>query len=71
MIGTTNLLTLYTTRQRKELSHQTLVTETMQQLLSRFKPDPLMIKQRIEGLIERDYLERVEDKEPAAYRYLA
>jgi len=30
-----------------------------------------MIKQRIEGLIERDYLERVEDKEPAAYRYLA
>ena len=71
MIGTTNLLTLYTSRQRKELSHQTLVTETIQQLLSRFKPDPLMIKQRIEGLIERDYLERVEDKEPAAYRYLA
>ena len=71
MIGTTDLLTLPTSRQRKELSHQTLVTETIQQLLSRFKPDPLMIKQRIEGLIERDYLERVEDKEPAAYRYLA
>lgn len=66
-----SLLILPNYRQRKELSHQTLVTETIQQLLSRFKPDPLMIKQRIEGLIERDYLERVEDKEPAAYRYLA
>lgn len=66
-----SLLTLSNYRQRKELSHQTLVTETIQQLLSRFKPDPMMIKQRIEGLIERDYLERVEDKEPAAYRYLA
>lgn len=58
-------------RQRKELSHQNLVTEAIQQLLSRFKPDPVMIKARIESLIDRDYLARIEDKEPAAYRYVA
>lgn len=58
-------------RQRKELSHQNLVTEAIQQLLSRFRPDPMMIKARIESLIDRDYLARIEDKEPPAYRYLA
>jgi len=30
-----------------------------------------MIKKRIEGLIEREYLERVEESAVAAYRYLA
>ena len=30
-----------------------------------------MIKQRIEDLINREYLERIEDREPPAYRYLA
>ena len=58
-------------RQRKELSHQNLVTEAVQQLLSRFRPDPVMIKTRIESLIDRDYLARIEDREPPAYRYLA
>ena len=58
-------------RQRKELSHQGLVTEAIQQLLSRFRPDPVMIKARIESLIDRDYLARIEDREPPAYRYLA
>lgn len=58
-------------RQRKELSHQMLVTEVIQQLSSRFAPDITMLKQRIETLIEKEYLERVEDVERAAYRYLA
>ena len=58
-------------RQRKELSHQNLVTEAIQQLLTRFRPDLTMIKKRIESLIDRDYLARIEDREPPSYRYLA
>ena len=30
-----------------------------------------MIKRRIESLIEREYLERIEGSTPDAYRYLA
>ena len=58
-------------RQRKELSHQKLMAEVIQQLTARFKPDVNMVKKRIESLIEREYLERIEEREPAAYRYLA
>ena len=58
-------------RQRKELLHQKLVAEVIQQLTARFMPDVNMVKKRIESLIEREYLERIEDREPAAYRYLA
>ena len=58
-------------RQRKELSHQKLMAEVIQQLTARFMPDVNMVKKRIESLIEREYLERIEDREPAAYRYLA
>jgi len=58
-------------RQRKELTHQALVTETLTQLASQFKPDVTMIKKRIESLIEREYLERIDGSTPPAYRYLA
>lgn len=30
-----------------------------------------MIKKRIDSLIDREYLERIEDSTPAAYKYLA
>ena len=69
-IGDGSMLT-FVTRQRKELNHQKLIAEVIQQLTARFKPDINMVKKRIESLIEREYLERIDDTEPAAYRYLA
>lgn len=61
----------FVNRQRKELNHQKLIAEVIQQLTARFKPDVNMVKKRIESLIEREYLERIDEREPAAYRYLA
>ncbi|CAE8638258.1 unnamed protein product, partial [Polarella glacialis] len=56
-------------KMRKTLNHQQLVTEVLTQLAF-FKPNPKLVKQRIEHLIEREYLER--DKNQASmYRYLA
>jgi cullin 3 len=58
-------------RQRKDLPHAQLLTETITVLSGQFKPDVNMIKKRIESLIEREYLERVEDAPVPSYRYLA
>jgi cullin 1 len=54
---------------RKQLSHQQLVAEVISQLAF-FKPNPKVIKQRIEHLIEREYLER-DGNQASTYRYLA
>jgi cullin 3 len=43
---------------RKKMQHNILVTEVTNQLKARFLPSPLIIKKRIEGLIEREYLSR-------------
>merc|ERR1719421_2074037 len=56
-------------KMRKQLSHQHLVTEVLTQLAF-FKPSPKLIKQRIEHLIEREYLER-DPNQASMYRYLA
>lgn len=56
-------------KSRKQLAHQQLTTEVLQ-MLAFFKPNPKQVKQRIEHLIEREFLER--DKNQASlYRYLA
>lgn len=55
---------------RRVLDHNNIVTEVTKQLQSRFLPNPIIIKKRIESLIEREFLER--DKEDRKlYRYLA
>lgn len=50
--------------------HNLLVSDVTTQLKSRFLPSPVIIKKRIEGLIEREYLARTpEDRK--VYVYLA
>ncbi|KAG8996949.1 Cullin-3 [Tulasnella sp. JGI-2019a] len=56
-------------KDRKTLSHNELINEVTRQLASRFQPSPLQIKKRIEALIEREYLNRGEDKK--SYVYMA
>ncbi|KAL1310890.1 hypothetical protein AAFC00_001121 [Neodothiora populina] len=58
-------------KQRKELSHSQVLTETLTQLSGQFKPDVNMIKKKIESLIEREYMERIEEAAVPSYRYLA
>lgn len=53
------------------MSHQQLVAEILNQLAPQFKPEVNMIKKRIESLIEREYLERIENAPIDSYRYLA
>ncbi|KAL8200691.1 hypothetical protein R6Q59_003665 [Mikania micrantha] len=55
---------------RRVLDHNNIVAEVTKQLQLRFLPNPVVIKKRIESLIEREFLER--DKEDRKlYRYLA
>ncbi|KAJ6494801.1 Cullin-domain-containing protein [Mycena vitilis] len=56
-------------KDRKHMTHNDLINEVTRQLASRFSPNPLNIKKRIEGLIEREYLLRCEDRK--SYNYVA
>lgn len=56
-------------KDRKTMRHNDLVSEVAHQLAKRFMASVPMIKKRIEGLIDREYLERTEDM--GSYRYLA
>lgn len=56
-------------KQRKVVTHNDLTHEVIGQLSSRFQPDPTLIKKRLESLMEREYIERVENQR-SVYRYL-
>ncbi|ESW23215.1 hypothetical protein PHAVU_004G027900 [Phaseolus vulgaris] len=57
-------------KSRRTRDHNNIVAEVTKQLQSRFLPNPVVIKKRIESLIEREFLER--DKvDRKLYRYLA
>jgi len=55
---------------RKTMEHSQLIAEVTQQLSARFMPNPMVVKKRIESLIEREYLERSK-KDRKIYHYLA
>jgi cullin 3 len=55
---------------RKNMDHANLISEVTKQLSSRFMPNPLIVKKRIESLIEREYLERSKT-DRKTYHYLA
>merc|ERR1719361_2679599 len=55
---------------RQTLTHQHLIIEVVKQLKPRFNPNPQFIKQRIESLIEQEYLER-DPKDRRVYKYVA
>jgi len=57
-------------KSRKQLDHNQLVVEVTKHLAVRFTPTPNLIRQRIEKLIEREYLERSSLNE-RVYNYLA
>jgi cullin 1 len=57
-------------KSRRQLQHQQLVLEVVQQLQRMFRPDLKLVKRRIEDLIQREYIERDKDN-PQLFRYLA
>lgn len=50
-------------KSRKKLRHQLLVQETIGQVITRFKPSVADIKKNIDKLIDKEYLERLEEGE--------
>lgn len=57
-------------KSRKVLTHSALIMEVVQQLQRMFQPDIKVIKRSIEGLIEREYLERDAGNQQM-YKYMA
>lgn len=55
---------------RRNLDHNSIISEVTRQLASRFNPNPTVIKKRIESLIEREFIER-DQNDRRLYRYLA
>lgn len=58
-------------KSRKKLMHVSLVQETISQIKSRFMPKVGDIKKSIDQLIEKEYLERLDDGDGDWLGYLA
>ncbi len=54
-------------KSRKKMKHVVLVQETISQIKSRFTPKVQDIKKSIDQLIEKEYLERLEDNDELGY----
>lgn len=57
-------------KSRRTMDHNLLIAEIIKQLQNHFQPLTLLIKQRIEDLIEKEYLERDTDS-PGIFHYVA
>uniref|UniRef100_A0AC35GBM4 Cullin family profile domain-containing protein n=1 Tax=Panagrolaimus sp. PS1159 TaxID=55785 RepID=A0AC35GBM4_9BILA len=57
-------------KSRQKLIHNELITEVTKLLQQRFLPDPIIIKKRIEALIEREYLKR-DESDLNFYHYIS
>ncbi|KAK7687512.1 hypothetical protein QCA50_009389 [Cerrena zonata] len=57
-------------KSRQTITHNDLVAELVKQLHNRFQPLTILIKQRIEDLIEKEYLKRDDDLRNT-YHYVA
>ena len=57
-------------KSRQQIHHNDLIAEIVKQLLNRFQPLTIMMKQRIEDLIDKEYLRR-DSEERNLYHYVA
>ncbi|RLV91109.1 Cullin-3-A [Spathaspora sp. JA1] len=57
-------------KSRQTMKHHNLIEELIKQLSSRFQPSMILVKQRIEDLIEREYLVR-DELDRNIYHYVA
>ena len=57
-------------KSRQQVHHNDLIAEIVKQLLNRFQPLTIMMKQRIEDLIDKEYLRR-DSEERNLYHYVA